>query len=50
MLAFALGAAVVALAVGAWFLFTGAQIDDQPDVRIEVPGVGAIEGDVSGDG
>lgn len=44
-LAFILGGVVVALGVIAWIVFGGA---DEPDVRIELPGGGAIEGEVEG--
>ena len=39
-LAFILGVVVVALAVAAWFAFSKTS---EPDVRIELPGVGTIE-------
>ncbi|MBO6604899.1 MULTISPECIES: hypothetical protein [Paracoccaceae] len=45
-LAFILGGVVVALGVVAWVVFGGGIGDDTPDVRIEVPGVGAVEGTV----
>lgn len=44
--AFILGGVVVALAVLAWVVFGGGFQADQPDISIEVPGVGAIEGEV----
>ncbi len=45
-LAFILGAVVVALLVLAWFVFGGdVPQADEPDVQIEVPGVGSIEGE-----
>ncbi|MBF9029935.1 hypothetical protein HKCCE3408_05985 [Rhodobacterales bacterium HKCCE3408] len=47
ILAFLVGALVVALAVLLWF-FLGGEVPstDEPDVSIEVPGVGTVEGDV----
>ena len=45
-LAFILGGVVVALAVVAWFVFGGAS-PNQPDVKVEIPGVGTIEGEAS---
>ncbi|MHA6262259.1 hypothetical protein ACXYMO_03575 [Arenibacterium sp. CAU 1754] len=48
-LAFILGGVVVALGVLAWFIFGGGiPAADQPDIRIELPGGKAIEGEVSG--
>lgn len=46
--AFVLGGVVVALAVVAWAVFGGTIEADKPDVSIEVPGVGVIEGEVEG--
>lgn len=45
--AFILGGVVVALAVIAWVVFGDGLTTDQPDVSIEVPGVGSIEGEVN---
>ena len=47
--AFLLGGAFAALAVIGYLLYAnGGDVVDQPDVRIDVPGVGSIEGDVDG--
>lgn len=47
-LAFILGAVVVALLVLAWFVFGGGVPEpDQPDIKIELPGVGTIEGEAT---
>lgn len=47
-LAFVLGGVVVALGVLAWLYFGGeVPSADQPDVRIELPGGGAVEGEVT---
>lgn len=46
--AFVLGGVVVALAVLAWVFFGGEVVQDEPDISIEVPGVGSIEGEVEG--
>ena len=46
-LAFILGGVVVALAVVAWFAFGGSAPDDGADFRIEVPGVGTVEGEAN---
>lgn len=45
-LAFIIGGLVVAVAVMAWILSGGEVPTSEPDVSIEVPGVGTIEGDV----
>lgn len=45
--AFVLGGVVVALGVLAWVVFGGGISTDQPDVTIEIPGVGAVEGEVT---
>ncbi|MAY88939.1 hypothetical protein [Arenibacterium halophilum] len=48
-LAFILGGVVVALGVVVWLAFgNGLPSSDQPDIRIELPGGQAIEGEVSG--
>lgn len=48
-LAFILGGVVVALGVLAWFVFgEGLPAKEQPDIRIELPGGKAIEGEISG--
>ncbi|MEC7259757.1 MAG: hypothetical protein VXW58_18250 [Pseudomonadota bacterium] len=48
-LAFILGGVVVALGVVVWLAFgNGLPTGDQPDIRIELPGGKAIEGDVTG--
>ncbi len=47
--AFILGGVVVALGVVAWVVFGGGLSSDQPDVSIEIPGVGSVEGEVSSD-
>lgn len=45
-LAFILGGVVVALLVLAWVIFGGGLPGaDEPDVKIEVPGVGTVEGE-----
>lgn len=47
-LAFILGGVVVALVVLAWFIFGGGLPGaDEPDVKIELPGVGTIEGEAT---
>ena len=48
VLAFILGGVVVALAVLGWFVLGGGNPMDEPDVSIELPGGGAIEGDIEG--
>ncbi|WP_297340467.1 hypothetical protein [Pseudophaeobacter sp.] len=48
-MAFILGGVVVAVGVLAWVLFAGGATTNQPDISIEVPGVGAVEGTVEGD-
>ncbi len=45
-LAFILGGVVVALLVVAWFAF-GGSAPDQPDFKVEIPGVGTVEGEAS---
>ncbi|TNJ40868.1 hypothetical protein [Phaeobacter sp. B1627] len=49
-LAFILGAVVVALAVVGWFVLSGENPVDKPDISIELPGGGVIEGEVEGGG
>ena len=44
--AFILGGVVVALAVVAWVVFGGGLSSDEPDISIELPGVGSVEGEV----
>lgn len=45
-MAFILGGVVVALAVLGWVVLGGSVPTDEPDISIEVPGVGTVEGDV----
>ena len=49
-LAFILGGVVVALAILGWFVLGGENPVDQPDVSIELPGGGVIEGEVDNTG
>ncbi|QBF33274.1 hypothetical protein [Thalassococcus sp. S3] len=49
-LAFIVGGLVVALAVLAWVVFSGGMpSSDDADIRIEVPGIGAVEGQATSD-
>ncbi|EEW56772.1 hypothetical protein EPIB1_1858 [Tritonibacter mobilis] len=47
-LAFILGGVVVALAVIGWMVLGGENPMDEPDVSIELPGGGVVEGEVDG--
>ncbi len=50
-LAFILGAVVVALGVLAWVVFSGGENPlDEPEIQIDLPGGGSIEGEVEGGG
>lgn len=47
-MAFILGGVVVAIGVLAWIYYGGdVPVADQPDIRIELPGGGAVEGEVT---
>jgi len=47
-LTFIVGGLVVAVVVMAWLLSGGELPGDKPDISIEVPGVGTVEGNVKG--
>ncbi|KUP91203.1 hypothetical protein [Tritonibacter horizontis] len=47
-IAFILGAVVVAVAVLGWFVLGGANPVDEPDISIELPGGGVVQGEVEG--
>lgn len=50
-MAFILGGVVVVLAVIAYVFFAGGMPGaDQPDISINVPGVGSVEGSVNAEG
>lgn len=48
-LAFVLGGVVVALVVIGWVVLGGSLTQDKPDISINVPGVGSVEGEVKAD-
>lgn len=48
-MAFVLGAVVIVVAILAWFMLGGGLPRDEPDVSIQLPGGGRIEGEVEGE-
>ncbi len=48
VLAFLVGGLIVGLGTVAWALYGGELPGDDPDISIEVPGVGTLEGEVEG--